>query len=195
MSFASYNRSQAISTLVGVSEAFQTQYAYNAIFSLIQSGVDIFGGSYTSDSLNFCIDFNGNISVLLTYNVQLYWYHQALFGGYYAANDLGYYSQECLNINFIAGSSSVDAESQVVLGNADIGIDWMSKILDEREALNNVVNVAQLFSRSAMRLVSFKSKSISSASDLKGKTIGTWYSSGNSFSRQNQYSFIFSRQL
>jgi hypothetical protein len=123
MPFASFNLSEQISILAGQSSqvsdtpAFQTQYAYNAIFTLIQNGVDIFGGSYNSDSLSFCQDFNGNISILLAYNVQLYWYHQALFGGYYAANDLGYYSQECLSINFIAGGSSVDVADQVVAGN------------------------------------------------------------------------------
>jgi ABC-type nitrate/sulfonate/bicarbonate transport system substrate-binding protein len=38
-------------------------------------------------------------------NVQLRWYHQSEFAGYYAAVDKGFYAQQCLNVSISQGDS------------------------------------------------------------------------------------------
>lgn len=48
--------------------------------------------------------------------LQLQWFVQAQFGGYYAAKDLGYYEEQCLDVTILEGG--VDIVPQTVTENA-----------------------------------------------------------------------------
>jgi len=112
--------------------------------------------------------------------LQLKWVDQAQFAGYYAAVDQGYYKAQGLDVTLLPGGPNVTPEQVVAGGNAEFGLDWLPSLLATRESGANLVNVAQVFSRSGMREVSFKDKKITAAADLKGKKVGVWLR-GNQF--------------
>ncbi len=112
--------------------------------------------------------------------LQLQWFTQAQFAGYYAAQDQGFYEAMCLDVTILEGA--VDIAPHVVLANgeSDFAISWVSKALAGREGGANIVNIAQVFQRSGTLQVSFKDKNITSAADFAGKKIGNW-GFGNEF--------------
>ena len=112
--------------------------------------------------------------------LQLQWFTQAQFAGYYAAQDQGFYEAMCLDVTILEGA--VDIAPHVVLANgeSDFAISWVSKALAGREGGANIVNIAQIFQRSGTLQVSFKDKNITSAADFAGKKIGNW-GFGNEF--------------
>src|SRR5579859_881804 len=112
--------------------------------------------------------------------LQLKWVDQAQFAGYYAAVDQGFYKNQGLDVTLLPGGPDVIPEQVVAGGKANFGLDWLPSLLATREQGANIVNVAQVFARSGMREVSFKSKNISSVADLKGHFVGVWLG-GNQF--------------
>ena len=73
-------------------------------------------------------------------------------------------------------------EQVVANGGATFGLDWLPSLLAQRDHGQNLVNIAQIYQTTGMRLISFKNSGITSA-DLKGKKIGVWYAG-------NQYQFL-----
>jgi len=71
-------------------------------------------------------------------------------------------------------------EQVVAGGQADFGINFVPSLLSAREQGTNLVNVAQIFERSAMREISWKDTGITGPADLKGKKVAVWFG-GNEF--------------
>jgi NitT/TauT family transport system substrate-binding protein len=71
-------------------------------------------------------------------------------------------------------------EQVVAGGQAQFGIDFVPSLLSAREQGTNLVNIAQIFERSAMREISWKDSNITSPDDLKGKKVAVWFG-GNEF--------------
>ena len=106
--------------------------------------------------------------------LQLKWVTQAQFAGYYAAKAKGYYDEENLDVNLKVGGPSITPE-QVVLGKqAQFGIDWLPSLLASRDKGQDLVNIAQVFTRSGMTELTWKDSSITSIGQMKGKKVGVW---------------------
>src|SRR5688572_1805246 len=92
--------------------------------------------------------------------LQLQWYAQAQFAGYYAAADQGFFEAMCLDVEMLEGA--VDIQPHVVLanGDADFATTWVPKALAVREGGGNIVDIAQIFQRSGTLQVSFKDANI-----------------------------------
>lgn len=112
--------------------------------------------------------------------LQLQWFPQAQFAGYYAALDKGYYAEEGLDVTILPGAVDIVPATVVAGGNAEFGISWVPRMLAPRESGADVQVIGQVFQRSATTQVSFKSKGINSVADFKGKKIGSW-GFGNEF--------------
>jgi NitT/TauT family transport system substrate-binding protein len=112
--------------------------------------------------------------------LQLKWVTQAQFAGYYAAKAKGYYKQMGLDVNLKLGGPSITPEQVVASGQAEFGIDWLPSLLATRDTGTDLVNIAQVFTRSGMTELSFKSSGIDSIGKMKGKTVGVWCC-GNQF--------------
>jgi NitT/TauT family transport system substrate-binding protein len=112
--------------------------------------------------------------------LQLKWVAQAQFAGYYAAKDEGYYDEECLNVTINPGGPDIVPEQVVAGGQADFGINFVPSLLSAREQGTNLVNIAQIFERSAMREISWQDSGITSPEDLRGKRVAVWFG-GNEF--------------
>ena len=112
--------------------------------------------------------------------LQLQWFTQAQFAGYYAALDQGYFEDEGLEVEIIEGG--VDIVPQTVLADdqVDFAIAWVPKALASIEAGAGITDIGQIFQRSGTLQVSFADKDITSAADLEGKKVGNW-GFGNEF--------------
>jgi NitT/TauT family transport system substrate-binding protein len=112
--------------------------------------------------------------------LQLQWFTQAQFGGYFAAVDQGFYHKHGLDVSIKEGGVDITPQTVLAQGNADFAIAWVPKALASREGGANITDIAQIFQRSETLQVSFKDKNITTPADLKGKKVGNW-GFGNEF--------------
>jgi NitT/TauT family transport system substrate-binding protein len=113
-------------------------------------------------------------SALKPVKLQLQWYAQAQFAGYYAAADQGYYKDEGLDVSIVEGSADIVPIDVLTAGDVDYAISWVPKVLGSIEQGAAVTDVAQIFERSATTQISFKDKNITAPADLAGKKVGSW---------------------
>jgi NitT/TauT family transport system substrate-binding protein len=112
--------------------------------------------------------------------LQLQWFIQAQFAGYFAAQDQGFYADQCLDVTIVEGGVDIVPQTELANGNVDFAVSWVSKALASREAGADIVNIAQVFQRSGTLQVSFKEKDITKPEDFAGRKIGNW-GYGNEF--------------
>jgi len=107
-------------------------------------------------------------------SLQLQWFVQAQFGGYYAAKDKGYYAEECLDVTILEGGVDIVPQTVLAQGGADFAISWVPKALASREQGAGIVDVAQVFQRSGTLQVAWADSGITKPEDFAGKKIGNW---------------------
>ncbi len=129
------------------------------------------GAAVPSDSI---CDASAAPADLKPVKLQLQWFTQAQFAGYFAAVDQGCYAEAGLDVEIIEGAVDIVPQTVLADGGADFAIAWVPKALQTREAGANIVNIAQIFQRSGTLQVSFKDAGITTSADYAGKTIGNW---------------------
>jgi NitT/TauT family transport system substrate-binding protein len=112
--------------------------------------------------------------------LQLQWFTQAQFAGYYAAIDQGCYAEAGLDVEILQGAVEIVPQDVLASGGADFALSWVPKALASREAGADIVDIAQIFQRSGTLQVSWKDGGITSSADFAGKKVGTW-GFGNEF--------------
>ena len=113
-------------------------------------------------------------------SLQLQWFTQAQFAGYFAALDQGFYEDVGLDVTILEGGVDIVPATQLDSGAADFAVSWVPRGLVPREEGANITNIAQVFQRSATLQVAFAGSGINSAADLAGKNVGNW-GFGNEF--------------
>jgi NitT/TauT family transport system substrate-binding protein len=111
---------------------------------------------------------------------QMQWYIQAQFAGYYAAQDQGFYADQCIEVELIEGGVDIVPQQPLADGQVDFAVAWVPKALATREEGANIVDIAQVFQRSGTLQVAFADSGITSPEDFAGKTVGNW-GFGNEF--------------
>jgi NitT/TauT family transport system substrate-binding protein len=111
---------------------------------------------------------------LVNVTLQLKWVPQAQFAGYYAAQDLGYYKAAGLNVTIKPGGPDIIPEQVVASGQAQFGIDWLPSLLAARDKGTQLVNIAQVFARSGMTQLTWKSSGIKTIAQMRGKKVANW---------------------
>ena len=111
---------------------------------------------------------------LVDVRLQLQWFPQAQFAGYYAALDKGFYREEGLNVTIKPGAVEIVPATVVASGQAEFGISWVPRMLAPRESGADVQIVAQVFQRSGTLQVAWKDAGITTPADWRGKKVGTW---------------------
>jgi NitT/TauT family transport system substrate-binding protein len=106
--------------------------------------------------------------------LQLKWVPQAQFAGYYAAQDLGYYKAAGLDVTLKNGGPNIIPEQVVASGQAQFGVDWLPSLLAARDQGTQLVNIAQVFARSGMTQLTWKSSGINTIAKMKGKKVANW---------------------
>ncbi len=97
--------------------------------------------------------------------LNLSWYPQAQFAGYFVAAEKGFYRERGIKVRFIYGNYNFDIEKNLSEGKADIGIMWLHEGILAHDVNNNIVNTGQFFNSSNILIVS-REKQI--------KSIGIW---------------------
>ncbi len=106
--------------------------------------------------------------------LQLKWVTQAQFAGFYAASEEGYYEDEGIDITLRPGGPDIVPEQVVLGGQAEFGVNWLDNTLATRDKGQNIVNIAQVYTRSGMTEVTWKDTGLDSIPKLKGKKVGVW---------------------
>ena len=106
--------------------------------------------------------------------LQLKWVPQAQFAGYYAASLKGFYKAAGLDVTLKNGGPDIIPEQVVASGQAEFGVDWLPSLLAARDKGTDLVNVAQVFARSGMTQLTWKSSGIDSIAKMKGKKVANW---------------------
>jgi len=106
--------------------------------------------------------------------LQLQWFPQAQFAGFFAAVDKGFYKAEGLDVQILPGGVDIVPATVVAGGNAEFGISWVPKMLASRESGADVQVIGQVFQRSGTLQVAWKESNITKAEDWRGKKVGTW---------------------
>jgi NitT/TauT family transport system substrate-binding protein len=112
--------------------------------------------------------------------LQLQWFAQSQFAGYYVAQDLGFYEDQCLDVTILEGAVEIVPQQVLATGGAEFGLAWVPKALVSRDAGADIVNIAQVFERSGTLEVSWADSGITEPADWAGKTVGNW-GFGNEF--------------
>ena len=110
--------------------------------------------------------------VLIPVKLQLQWFTQAQFAGYYAAVDQGYYEDEGLDVEIVEGGTDIVPQSVLADGSVDYAIAWVPKALASREQGAGITDVAQIFQKSGTLQVSFADKGISIRGGPRGQDRG-----------------------
>ena len=117
---------------------------------------------------------SGSAAALTPVKLQLQWFPQAQFCGYFAAKDKGYFKDQGLDVTILPGGVDIVPAPVVAGGNAQFGISWVPKLLASRESGADVQIIGMPFQRSGTLQIAMKDQNITKPEDWKGKKVGTW---------------------
>ena len=115
--------------------------------------------------------------------IQLKWVTQSQFAGYYAAKAKGYYKAAGLDVNLKVGGPTIVNEQTVLSKQAEFGVNWFPSLLANRDQGNDLVNIAQIYTRSGTTEVTWKKDGIKNFKQMRGKKFGVWIF-GNEFEQR-----------
>ncbi len=110
----------------------------------------------------------------LPVRLQLQWFTQSQFAGYYAAVDQGFYEEEGLDVTILEGGVDIVPPQVLAAGGAEFAVSWVPRGLVPREEGTDIVNIAQVFQRSGTLEVSWADSGITEPADWAGKKVGNW---------------------
>lgn len=114
-------------------------------------------------------------------SLQLQWFTQSQFAGYYAAKDLGFYEKHCLDVTILEGAVEIVPQQVVASGEAEFGISWLPRMLASREQGADLVSIGQVFQRSGTVQVAWADRpELTEVENWAGQRVGTW-GFGNEF--------------
>lgn len=103
-------------------------------------------------------------------SLQLQWYHQFQFAGYYVAKDLGFYEEQGLDVDIYPGYPGIEPVEEIGSGKADFAIGTSGLVVDRAEGAA-IKALAAVLQKDSLRLISLKSSNISQVEHLAGKRI------------------------
>jgi NitT/TauT family transport system substrate-binding protein len=123
---------------------------------------------------------DATLGVLDEVTLQLQWFTQAQFAGYFAAQELGFYEEQGIDLEILEGAVDIVPQTVLAQGEADFAIAWVPKALASREQGAAITDVGQVFQRSGTLQVSFADSGIDTPEELSGRAVGNW-GFGNEF--------------
>ncbi|MFQ3574636.1 MAG: ABC transporter substrate-binding protein, partial [Thermodesulfovibrionales bacterium] len=100
------------------------------------------------------------------------WLPQGQFAGYFVGVDKGYYKKYGIDLEIISGGPDTSPVKHLKDGTADFAIMWLSTAIQKRAEGLNITNIAQMFQRSSLLLVTMKKSGIKTPKDLHNKKVG-----------------------
>jgi diguanylate cyclase (GGDEF)-like protein len=112
----------------------------------------------------------GTETSLIPVRVQLKWYHQFQFAGFYAAQAKGYFAEAGLDVELMEGGPSIDPALVVTEGNADFGIGTSTLVIDYAKGIPLVV-IASFFQHSPFIILARRGNGIETVKDLEWRSV------------------------
>lgn len=103
-------------------------------------------------------------------SLQLKWFHQFQFAGYYAAKEKGYYEQEGLLVDILEINTKKDTITQVVNGEVNFAVGDSGILLHYSHG-DPVIALAAIFQHNPLVFISKRASGIISPYEMKGKRI------------------------
>ncbi|MGI9016801.1 MAG: ABC transporter substrate-binding protein [Euzebya sp.] len=113
-------------------------------------------------------------------SLQLQWFTQGQFAGYFAALDQGFYEEAGLDVEILEGGVDIVPQTVLDSGGSDFAIAWVPKALVSIEEGADIVDIAQVYQRSGTLQVSFADADLADPAALEGQVVGNW-GFGNEF--------------
>ncbi|MEW6403555.1 MAG: ABC transporter substrate-binding protein [Chloroflexota bacterium] len=110
-------------------------------------------------------------TALTPITIQLSWFHQAEFAGFYAADQLGYFAEEGLQVSFMEGGPQVDFIGPVANGTAQFGVAQPPDLIMARAAGQRVRSIAVIYRRSPVVFFTHADLGITRPHQFAGKKI------------------------
>jgi NitT/TauT family transport system substrate-binding protein len=136
--------------------------------ALLGAGLLAACGSTSSASTSAAATTSGKMT---TISDQLGWLKTSQWAGFYAAIENGYYTDEGIDENLIAGGPNIVASTVVANGHADVGEDDNQTVLQAIGKGDPLVIYATLYQRSPYAIISLASDPINSLKDFANKKI------------------------
>jgi NitT/TauT family transport system substrate-binding protein len=114
-----------------------------------------------------------------------YWVPSAQFAGYYVGIEKGIFKKHGINLDILPFDPQMSASDALLNKKTDFALFWLVNAMEMRDKGVDIVNIAQLSSRSSLMLITRKSSGISKIEDMNGKRAGIWIG----FERQPQALF------
>jgi len=102
------------------------------------------------------------------------WVPQPQFAGYYMAKEKGIYEKYGLDVTVLNGGFDKEVPELLQTGKTDFGIMLLYTAVMKRAEGVKIVNLGQIFQRSAIMFVAKKKSGIKTLKDFNGKKIGVW---------------------
>lgn len=119
----------------------------------------------------FGVPFNKAIAVDRV-TVQLNWFHQAQFAGFYAADQLGFYTAEGLEVSLLPLSEpNADVITPVIDGTADFGLNPGTALVTARSQGQPVTAIAAIYRRHPLVFITLAGSGIARPHDFPGHTM------------------------
>ena len=119
--------------------------------------------------LFLCLNINSVNATNSSLKVQLQWFDQSQFAGFYVAQSRRYFDKENLDVELIPKSDERDPISILRSGEVDIAISNLNNIFVGGDDADQVTNIAQIFNKSGLQVLCRISKGVIRLSDLAGK--------------------------
>ncbi|MBI4151822.1 ABC transporter substrate-binding protein [Candidatus Woesearchaeota archaeon] len=104
--------------------------------------------------------------------LQLYYSHDFLFAGYYAAEQKGYFHDYNLDVRFIAGNVTTDIGQEIDDHGYELGISSLDGLKKARQEGHDIKAVAAIFQKIPFVFTVLANSTIKSPQDFRRRTIG-----------------------
>ena len=117
--------------------------------------------------------------------VQLFWYHQAEFGGFYAADQQGYYADEGLEVTLLPRPGpDTDINAPLIDGTAEFGVNTGAGLVAARSRGLPITAIATIHRRYPLVFMTLAGSGITRPHDFPGHTVRTLAPGGSAVAFQ-----------
>ncbi len=109
-----------------------------------------------------------------TVSLQLQWFTQCQFAGYYVALEKGWYKEEGIDLTIYPGGPDIVPIDLVTGGSRDFGTTLLADLTDSIQKGKPAISIAQIQQNNGLRLLAKKSSGIKTPEDFVGKKVGVW---------------------
>ncbi|OGF27247.1 hypothetical protein A2331_03700 [Candidatus Falkowbacteria bacterium RIFOXYB2_FULL_34_18] len=123
--------------------------------------------AYTMEFLNKIYNIKNKQKV----SVRLSWLHQNQFAGFYAADQMGFYNQEGINVNLHSAGYGLSVEDQILAGESSFGVSTAINFLKKISEGKKLKAIAAIHQQDPTVFISLKEKNMKTLQDFKNITL------------------------